>query len=124
MERINISKAIDKYLDKDKPKKAVAFGEFPDGGKISGPFVITPDGRKFINSTSNGSGHAHYYAIDQDGNGVTLESGGHTHEVRDWAIYSAAGHDHRFQLRSIQQDQNGDLPITDPLLKKDQVDLD
>ena len=117
-ERIDIQKAMNQYLDE---KKAKAFFNTRD-------ILKTKNGDIFIKSSaSDKDNHTHWYAIDQDGNGLTLtewdspyfqgealEHETHTHEVKNWLISASKGHDHYFDFRNMQQQRIGDEVIEDP----------
>lgn len=100
----------------------------------------TPKGKRYI-STTYVTDHHHWYAIDQDGSGFTLGrwaypydgldgddvgANDHRHEVKNWIILTAKGHDHNLPFRVAQQDKLGDKIIEDPMtmdeVNKDNVD--
>ncbi len=123
---LNEAEALDKFTAEAKEKMKTFEGR---------AFVKTS---KDVGSEDMGSyyseGHLHWYALDQNGNGVTLSNYAypfdgmdekdigpdeHIHEVKSWIVQQVDKHTHEFDLRKAAQEELGRKIIEDPMTLED-----
>lgn len=125
-----LQSGVDRYLNEQE-----ALGKFTAEARQK---MKTLQGRIFVKTSYDMGGgntdHNHWYALDQNGNGVTLSQWAwpfdamdendigpddHIHKVKNWIVGQDDGHDHHFDFRKNQQEELGRKVIEDPMSAED-----